>query len=162
VSSAAATLGLLLSFGLLFARSGGPAIAICAAQAACAAVALGSPPALLVLAFNGVALPLAMWRLAAVPVPRQPSLLWLLVLILATLPVIVLAGVSDIVALGIAVTLLGLLMAVRGSALLGLVSAHNGLVLAAGAVPDLPMAELLVVTLPVVPAMNLAHAWRRR
>jgi hypothetical protein len=45
---------------------------------------------------------------------------------------------------------------------LGLLSAQNGLVLVAGAIPHLPAAVLLAALLPVVPAINLAHAWQWR
>ena len=66
------------------------------------------------------------------------------------------------IASGVAVVLLGLLLAARGAAPIGLLSAQNGVVLVAAAIPDLPPESMLFATLPLLPALLLAHAWLRR
>ncbi len=68
-------------------------------------------------------------------------------------------------ALGMSVLLLGLLLpAVRSHRLLpalGLLSAQNGVVLAAGAIPDLPLSMLLIAVVPLVPSLAIASLWLR-
>ena len=63
-------------------------------------------------------------------------------------------------------TLLGLLLAVMRSdawaPALGLLSSQNGLVLVAGASPDLSLLAALAVAVPLVPGLVLAGKWLRR
>ena len=70
------------------------------------------------------------------------------------------------VAVGVSVTLLGLLLIVaRSHALapaLGLLSSQNGLVLVAGAHPDVSLPAALAVAVPLIPALVLADHWLRR
>ena len=162
--SVAAALVLLLSLAMMWARRGAAAIWLCAAQGVCAGAALalaGSPVALLAVALNGIAMPLALGRVDVVPV-RQRIVSWAVALALLLVAIAVLAkvGAGDVMALGTAVLLLGLLSA-RGAPALGLLSAQNGLIVVASAMPWLPPQDLLVVALPVVPAMLLANAWSR-
>jgi hypothetical protein len=58
--------------------------------------------------------------------------------------------------------LLGLLLAAQSAAPIGLLSAQNGVVLVAAAIPDLPMESTLSASVPLVPALLLAHAWLRQ
>lgn len=121
----------------------------------------GSPAAVLVVALNGIAMPLALRRATEAPAPRG-MLSWAaaLGLLVVAIAVLVKLGAGDVMALGTAVTLLGLLMA-HGAPNLGVLSAQNGLVVVASAVPGLSPQALLVVAIPVVPAMLLANAWSR-
>ena len=173
----AGALALLLSIGLLFANRISVAINICAAQAFLCCVALGaSRPkyaavALLAFALSGVAFPLALRRVfrrhGAAPVHRATLLLWA-----AAIPVFVVTvaafarlGGSNLPVLGAAILLAGLLLVARGSndasRIIGLLTSQNGILLAAGAMPDLPLLTCVLVALPLLPALGLANAWLR-
>jgi len=97
--------------------------------------------------------PLASWILA-------PAVL------LASVAALTTTAPAEHVAVGAAVTLLGLVwLGFRPHALapaLGFLSAQNGVVLAAGGVagPTLPAA--LAMCLPLLSVLALADAWRRR
>jgi hydrogenase-4 component E len=177
-----------MSFALLFAQRIAPLLRICTVQALAATIALGAQgwarheaslcvAALLAVALNGLALPLALRRLseraATLPSVRSPhgfvaSATAGLALVAASV-----AGVMCVadgekfepLALGISLLLLGLLLpAVRSHRLLpalGLLSAQNGVILAAGAIPDLPMPVLLIAVIPLVPSFAVAALWLR-
>lgn len=162
--SGVATLALLLSLALVGTRRDETAIWLCALQGLCAGAVLalaGSPVAVLAVVLNGIAMPLALRRVTVAPA-RHGVVSWAMTLGLLVIAVAVLdkAGAGDVAALGAAVTLLGLLMA-HGAPVLGVLSAQNGLVVVASAVPGLSLQALLVVAIPVVPAMLLANAWSR-
>jgi hypothetical protein len=169
VASAAA---LLLSVGLLWARRIDTALQLCALQALAAAVSLGQvapTAAILALALNGVALPLAIARRhrATMLEARGGAFLsWAVVLALVALTEVAFArvGADGLVAAGVSVALLGLLLiALRAHPLaLGLLSSQNGLVMLAGAQSELQLPTALAVALPLVPALVLAESWQRR
>jgi hypothetical protein len=173
----AGALALLLSVGLLFANRISAAMNICTAQVLLCCIAFGaSRPmsaavALLALALSGVAFPLALHRMfrrhPAALVHRATLLLWT-----AAIPVLVVCvaafarlGGGNLPALGAAILLTGLLLVARGSndasRIIGLLSSQNGILLAAGAMPDLPLLTCVLVALPLLPALGLANAWLR-
>jgi hypothetical protein len=168
VIGAAGAAALLLSVGLLCVKRIDTAVWVCALQALCAAVALGeSAGAVAVLAFalNGVMLPLMVVRMddAAVPALRHTALLvWAMefVLLVVIISVAAMIGAGEILAAGVCVTLLGVLLAVLRSdpsaPALGLLSSQNGLVLVAGASPDLSRTAALAVAVPLIPTLVLA------
>jgi len=166
VSTLASVLVLLLAIGLLSVRRADAAAGVCVGQGICAAVALattGSMAALIVLAFNGLLAPLASWRiLGHTKALRVDPLQWLLAVALLIVSLAGFSRLGDNVALGAAVVLLGLLMSGRGAPAIGLLSAQNGLVLVASAVPDMPLLLALTIAVPLVPAMLIAEAWLRR
>jgi hypothetical protein len=57
----------------------------------------------------------------------------------------------------VSVVVLGLLLAARGIPVFGLLSAQNGLVIIASAIPGLSLVSELVVAVPLVPAIMLAE-----
>lgn len=169
------------AIALLCARRIATAVAVCALQALLAAIALalsGPEPLLaacLAVACNGVAIPLALRRMphqsAMPPVIAHhcgavASWLAVVVLLLAAMAIFSRLGPGDALALGASVVLLGLLLVVQGSHPLapsvGLLSSQNGCLLVASAIPGLPLEVLLVIALPLVPAMALADAWLRQ
>jgi hypothetical protein len=165
VSTAAAVLALLLSVGLVCVRRAEVALWVCAALGLCAAGALaadGSLVAPVALLLNAAAVPLALRRVLddRLPDPSPPRL-WLLAIGLLLVAAVGFGNLGNGIASGVTVVLLGLLLAAR-SAPIGLLSAQNGVVLVAAAIPDLPMASMLSATVPLLPALLLAHAWLRR
>jgi hypothetical protein len=165
---------LLLSVGLLCVRRAGTAELLCALQALVAAAPLGeAAPAIAVGAalLNGVALPLAIVRLGGAAAAATPGNAIVsggvtLALVAAIGALFARVGAGGLVAAGVSVTLLGLwLIAVRADAqapAVGLLSAQNGLVLVAGAHPELSLPAALAVAVPAVPALVLADRWRHR
>ena len=165
---------LLLSIGLLWARRIDTAVRLCALQAVFAAASLGEAalgPALLAVALNGLALPVALARSngATLLTLRGGAVVsWAaaLVLLLVTVAGFSRPGTGGMAAVGVSVALLGLLLIlVRSHALapaLGLLSSQNGLVLVAGAHPHVSLPAALAVALPLVPALVLADNCLRR
>ena len=166
MSAFAAVLAALLSIGLLCARRIETALWVCGLQGLCAAITLGAAgsvfgPAVLVL--NAVAVPLVAWRLPTVAAPSTlPLGSWLLAAVLLVVAAAVFGSFGNGMASGIAVVLLGLLLAAQGATAIGLLSAQNGVVLVAAAIPDLPLGSALAVAIPLLPAICLGHAWLRR
>ena len=165
---------LLLSIGLLCARRIETAAQLCALQALFAAISFGeTATAIAILAFslNGVALPLAIARMnnATLLTLRGNAILsWAMTLALLVVTGLIFAkvGADGLVAAGVSVALLGpLLIVLRSHPLapaLGLLSSQNGLVLVAGALPDVSLSAALAVAVPPVPALMLAIIWLRR
>jgi hydrogenase-4 component E len=173
VIGAAGAAALLLSVGLLCVRRIDTAAWVCALQALCAAVALGESAgvvAVLAFALNGVALPLELVRMndPAMPALRHnASLVWAMAFaLLVIISVVANIGAGEIVAAGVSVTLLGVLLAVLRSdgwaRVLGLLSSQNGLVLVAGASPDLSRTAALAAAVPFIPGLVLAGMRLRR
>jgi hypothetical protein len=173
VIGAAGAAALLLSTGLLCVRRIDTAARICVLQALCAAMALGeaaAAAAVLAFALNGVMLPLVLVRMngAAMPALRGNALLvWAMAitLLIVIISVVAKIGASESVAAGLSVTLLGVLLAVLRSdpwPALGLLSSQNGLVLVAGANPDLSRTAALAVAMPLVPGLVLVGMRLRR
>jgi hydrogenase-4 membrane subunit HyfE len=165
---------LLLSIGLLCARRIDTALRICALQALFAAATLGAAGvaiALLAVALNGVVLPVAIARMnSAAPLAVRGSAFvsWAgaTVLLVAAVTGLAKVGTDETVAVGVSVTLLGLLVIVARShtlaPALGLLSSQNGVVLVAGAHPDVSLPAALAVAIPLIPALALADHWLRR
>jgi hypothetical protein len=163
---------LLLSIGLLCARRIDTAVQLCALQALFAAASLGEVAvAILAFALNGVVLPLAVARMngdTMLTVRGSAMLSWAVVLALLAATGIVLArvGTDGLAAVGASVALLGVLLIVlRSHALapaVGLLSSQNGLVLVAGAHPDVSLPAALAVAIPLIPALILADNRLRR
>ncbi len=152
---------LLLSIGLWCTRHPATAIWICAGQALCAAAAFGltgSPAALVALALNAIAMPVALWRIADRDTAMPPNAWssWLVAVALLVVAAAAFRQPGDGLALGVSVILLGLLLAARGVPAFGLLSAQNGLVMVASAIPGLSLVSGLVVAVPLVPAIMLA------
>jgi hypothetical protein len=166
VSTAFAVLVLLFSISLLCLRRTETALWVCAAQGLCATGALaayGSLVAPVALLLNAAAVPLALQRLLADRLPDPPPpRLWLLAIGVLLVTAFGFGMLGNGIASGVAVVLLGLLLAARGAAPIGLLSAQNGVVLVAAAIPDLPPESMLFATLPLLPALLLAHAWLRQ
>ncbi|MEJ0016885.1 MAG: hypothetical protein WDN25_09990 [Acetobacteraceae bacterium] len=187
----AAAGALLLSVGLLCVRRLDVALPLLALQSACAAATLGHVAAIPAFALGGVVLPLAMaWMRPATALaarggavslwlsplwasplwasPLRASLPWAgaVALPLAAIALFARSGSGEAVAAGVSVVALGLwLVAMRRHALatvLGLLAAQNGLVLVAGAYPDLPPTAAFAVAVPLLPALALADAWLHR
>ena len=167
-------IALLLSLALLWVRRFDAAVQLGALQAWCVAVAIGEtamPIAVVAVLLNGIALPLTLARLPAPPdLARRGSvrLGWsaALLILLATLTIVAKYVPGLRIALGVSVVLLALLLiALRPHPLvpvLGLLSAQNGVLLVAGALPELPLSVALVSAMPLVPALVLADTWVRR
>lgn len=166
MSTAFAVLALLLSVGLLSVRRTEAALWISAAQGLCAAGALaaaGSPIAPVALLLNAAAVPLASQLVLEDRLPDPPPRrLWLLAVCLLLVAAVGFGKFGNGIASGVTVVLLGLLLAARSAAPVGLLSAQNGVVLVAAAIPDLPTESTLSATVPLLPALLLAHAWLRR
>lgn len=188
IAALAGALALSLSFALLFAQRISPLLRIGTVQALAAALALAAQgwarhdaalcvAALLALALNGLALPLALRRLIE-RAATSFSVRWrcgsaasaTAGFVLVAASVAAMMPVADgenfePLALGMSVLLLGLLLpAVRSHRLLpalGLLSAQNGVVLAAGAIPDLALSMLLIAVVPLVPSLAIARLWLR-
>jgi hypothetical protein len=168
VIGAAGAAALLLSVGLLCVRRIDTAASVCALQALCAAMALGGTVgagAVLAFALNGVMLPLVLLRMdeAAAPALRDNVLLApavAIALLVVIISVAAMIGAGEILAAGVCVTLLGVLLAVLRSdpwaPALGLLSSQNGLVLVAGANPDLSRMAALAVAVPLIPGLVVA------
>lgn len=163
---------LLLSIGLLCVRRIDTAVQVCALQALFAAASLGEVAvAILAVALNGVVLPLAVARsngAAMLTIRGNTMLSWAAVLALLTVTSVVFARVatSGSVGVGASVAVLGVLLIVLRShslaPVLGLLSSQNGLVLVAGAHPDVSLPATLAVAVPLLPALVLADDWLRR
>jgi hypothetical protein len=159
-------LAVLLSIGLLCTRRIETALWLCALQGLCAAVTLGAggsvfAPAVLVL--NAVAVPYFAWRVLAdaaqsAPPPRS----WLLGAVVLVVAAAGFGSFGNGIASGIGVVLLGLLLATQANPMIGLLSAQNGVVLVAAAIPDLPPTSVLAAAIPLLPAIQLGYAWLRR
>jgi hypothetical protein len=166
VSAFATILAALLSIGLLCARRTETALWLSAAQGLCAAAALGASGSVVtpaVLLLNAVAVPLVAWRvLAEAAQPAPPPRLWLLAALLLVSAAAGFGGLGNDMASGIAVVLLGLLIATQGNPAIGLLSAQNGVALVAAAIPDLSLGSVLAAAVPLLPAILLGHAWHRR
>ena len=166
MSTAFAVLALLLTVGLVGIRRTETAVWICAAQGLCAAGALavtGSPAAPVALVLNAAAMPLALRHVLADQLPDPPPpRLWLLAVVLLLVAAIGFGRLGNGIASGVTVVLLGLMLAARSAAPVGLLSAQNGVVLVAAVIPDLPMESTLAATVPLLPALLLAHAWLRQ
>jgi hydrogenase-4 membrane subunit HyfE len=169
----ALTVSLLLSIALLCVRRIDASTPICAAQALFAAIVLGhrlAVPAVLAVALNGVAMPLAVARMAGPAPLRQRGsgmLAWAAVVATLVAALALFGGVgTQRLTAGVAVVLLGLLLiALRShatAAALGLLSSQNGLVLVAGVIPGLAPSAAFAVAMPVAPALALAAPWLRR
>jgi hydrogenase-4 membrane subunit HyfE len=94
------------------------------------------------------------------------SALVLLIAAVATFTQVRVGGATDALVFGASIALLGLLLVARRPhplvPALGLLSSQNGLILVAGATADLPLPALLVVVVPLVPALLAANAWLRQ
>jgi hydrogenase-4 component E len=183
-ASLTGALALALSVALLCVQRISTAVIICAVQALLAAAALAAlhwqPAAIAALAFalNGVALPLAMQRLAHRPTRshiiaarHSAAGFWLATAILLTITVAAFTQIkptspNDTLALGSSIVLLGLLLIAQRShplmPVLGLLSSQNGVLLVASATPDLPLSARLIVILPLLPGLVLANTWLRQ
>ena len=165
-----ASIVLALSLALLCARRLDTSLMLCAAQAICSAAVLarqGIPVAAVAGVLNGIALPIALWRMPAasrVVAGRGP---WAAAL-LVVLSSVALAAMEPpgLVAAGLAVTLLGVVLTVgrehQLAAVPGLLSAQNGIVLLAAAEPTLSLPMACAVAVPVLPALVAADGWLRR
>lgn len=169
-------LALILSFALLFQRRLRMSVWLCAVQALLVALAIGLqgalPLALFALAafaLNGLALPLALLRggdrAGGQPGFAPPvAVLLAVVLVAVAVAVAMRLGIgprTETLAVALSILLLGLLR-IAGTPSLGLLSAQNGFILAAGVIPGLPPEALALVALPCVPALMIALAWLRR
>lgn len=188
IAQLASALALLLSFALMRATRRGGAVRLCVLQGCVAALAAGiqawvhaAPQlafvALLAGALNGVAMPLVLKclgdRSGTEPIlPKGHNAYTPVVaIVLATLSVAAAmharAG-TDIPALasGLSVLLLGLLLVTtdryRDVPAVGLLSAQNGIVLAASAVPGLPAVAFLVCAVPFIAGLLAVGMWLRR
>jgi len=165
MTGAAGDAALLLSIGLLCVRRIGVAMVLCALQAVSAAAsfcAMRPWMALLGLALNGIALPLAIIRAERTTLAAGKDLVaWLPAI---AVPVASAELLTGPVAAGMSVVLLGLLLALRSPAApeIGFLSSQNGLVLVGAAHPDLPLSAAVAVALPLLPALLVANAWLRR
>ena len=174
MSGAAGTAVVILSIGLFCARRPDTSSRLCALQGLLAAVPFADARlavALLALAFNGIALPVAIARTANTAtfgVRANDRIAWAVVLLVLTVAWISFGrlGAAGLLASGISVVPLGLALTVlRPNALaaaVGLLSSQNGLVLIGSARPDLPLPAALAVALPVLPALLVAGHWLRR
>ena len=180
----AGALALLLSIALLCARRTGTAVGTCAVQSLLVAAVLAAPGwrhaslAVVAFALSGVAIPLVLQRLRersgmapVIAMRRGDVVTWIAALVLlvatvATFTQVRVGGATDALGFGVSITLLGLLLVARRphplAPALGLLSAQNGLILVAGATTDLPLPALLVVIVPLVPALLAANAWLRQ
>jgi hydrogenase-4 component E len=186
VATSAGALALTLSIVTLFAGRFGTALRICMLQALAVGLAAAAQgwarhsaslclAALLVCTLNGLGLPMALRRLVAgTATPATigwqcgfaPSASAAFVLVAAAV-----AGSMrladgeqcELLALGMSIVLLGLLLlAVRSHRLLpvlGLLVSQNGMVVAASAIPGLPMSVLLLAAVPLVPSLAVASLW---
>jgi hypothetical protein len=173
---------LLLSIALLYVRRLETALPVCVLQSLLAAAALGAhgwePAGVALLAFGltGAAIPLALRRLMSrshMPLAigsRDSVAPWLPGMLLLAVTVVVLgqfrpAVPGEALVLGASVVLLGLLMAAQASHPLapsfGVLASQNGMLLVASAIPALPLPVLVVVALPVLPALLVADRWLR-
>lgn len=166
MSTALPVLALLLSIVLVSVRRTRTALWICAAQGLCAAGTLaadGSLVAPVALLLNAAALPLALQRVLEDRLPDpSPPRLWLLAVGILLVAAVGFGSFGNGIASGVTVVLLGLLLAAQSAAPIGLLSAQNGVVLVAAAIPDLPMESTLSASVPLLPALLLAHAWLRQ
>jgi len=169
---------LVISFALLDRRVA-VLPGLCAAQATAVAAAAAWQgwlqggaglwmAALLVLAVNGIAIPLALHRLATgLPNAPRARFPWLvlgaglaLLAALAVLPGVTHGVDRQELGAALATVLLGALMTLVGrgvpAQLLGLLSAANGLVLAGTGMPGLPLLPALALAAMALPAAALA------
>lgn len=166
MSTFATVVAALLSIGLLWGRRTETTLWFVGLQGLCAAVTLGaggSVFALAVLVLNAVAVPLVAWHMLTDTTPSLPSPhSWLLAAVLLVVAAAGFGSFGNGIASGIVVVLLGLLLAAQGSTMIGLLSAQNGVVLVAAAIPDLPPSSALAAAIPLLPAICLGQAWLRR
>jgi hypothetical protein len=166
---AASAAALVLSVGLLWPRRIDTAMRICALQALVAVLPLAmKTPAVAGLAFvlNGIAMPLVMVRTGGTLTPDEskhpmPVCGLAIAFVVVIIAVFARMGAGGTVTAGAAIVLLGLLPGALGrhsSAPVGMLSAQNGLVLAASAAPDMSLAAAV----PLTPALVLCEAWLRR
>jgi hydrogenase-4 component E len=178
----AGALALSLSLAALFAGRIATVLRICALQAMAAALAAVGQgwdrhvaslyiAALLTAALNGFAMPLALRRMLGQAIIPSVALRCDVIGSAAAAFALVTASVAtltaqehlELVPLGLSVLLLGLLLvAFRSHPLLptlGLLSAQNGLILAACAIPGLPPPLLLLAAVPLIPSLCLASVW---
>jgi len=174
---------LLLSVALLCVRRFATALPVCALQSLLAAAALGvrgwQPAGVALLAFGltGVAVPLALRRV--MEQARMPPIIairdgassWIAAMFLLVIAVAIFTQLrppvpGEALVLGSCVVLLGLLMAAQGShpliPALGMLASQNGILLVAGSAPALPLPVLVVIALPVLPALLVADRWLRQ
>lgn len=185
VTTLAGALALILVFVALFTGRLGAALRICMMQAAAVALAAASQGwarhavslglgALLALALNGLAL-VALRRLAG-RATMVPSIGWRCGSAVSASAAFALVAASvagvmrladgqqfELLGLGMSIVSLGLLLlAVRSHRLLpalGLLASQNGMVLAACAIPGLPISVLLLAVVPLVPSLAIASLW---
>jgi hydrogenase-4 component E len=186
IAALAGALALSMSFATLFTRRIDGVLRACVLQALAAGVAAGAQgwarhdaplgvAALLAVALNGLVLPLAVRRIterAATP----SSVRWRcgfaasaaagFALVAASVATVLRQAdgeQSELLALGMAILVLSLLLlAVRSHRLLpalGLLSSQNGVVIAACAIPGLPMSVLLLAAVPLVPSLAVVSLW---
>lgn len=164
-----ASVVLALSLALLCARRLDTTLMICAGQAICSAAVLARqsiPVAMVAGVLNGIALPMVVWRMPTanrIIAARAPWAAALLVLLSGA----ALAGMEPpgLVAAGLAVTLLGVVLAVGREhplmAVPGLLSSQSGIILLAAAEPTLSLPMAFAVAVPLLPALVAADGWLR-
>ena len=182
------SLALLLSFALIYQQSSGVALRICALQGISAALVAEIQAwahavtqiglvALLAAALNGAVMPLVLRYLTDRSGERLTTRAnhgvhtSVVAVVLVTISVVAAMRVrmvaeAPVLALGLSVLLLGLLLIAVGRhrdvAVFGLLSAQNGLVLSASAVPGLPALTFLACAIPLFPGLVVAAMWLRR
>jgi hypothetical protein len=173
---------LLLSIALLCVRRFDTALLVCVSQSLLAAAALGARGweaagvALLAFGLTGAAIPLALRHLMGrshvppVITSRDSVAPWIHGTLLLAVAVLVLGQLrpavpGEALVLGASVVLLGLLMTARRPHPLapsfGVLASQNGMLLVASAIPGLPLPVLVIVALPVLPALLVADRWLR-
>lgn len=177
IADLAGALALALSIALWLARRIRIGAWVCAVQAVLAAMAMaaaGRLPveiAIVAGALNGAALPFVIQGggPAVLPAPARPALAWPAVFALLAATAAVFAKLGEPghqAAFGAAVLLLGLGSFARAPAgawrALGLLSAQNGIVLAAGGLPAVPLATAVAAAVPMIPMLVVGEKWVRQ
>jgi hydrogenase-4 membrane subunit HyfE len=186
VAALAGTWALALSFAALFVRRIASLLRVCVMQALGASLVAAAQGwarnaallylvAVLALALNGLALPIAVRRM--IDRTTMPASIGLrcglagsataaFALVAASSAAVTpqTTGVDpDLLTMGVSVLLLGLLLlAARSHHLLpalGLLSSQNGLVLAGCAIPGLPPPVLILAVVPLVPSLVVMNSW---
>ena len=175
---------LTLSLAAMFSERIGAALCACMLQALAVALAAAAQgwarhvavlclAALLACALNGLTLPLALRRLIGQPTTPigwqcgcPPSATAAFALVAASV-----AGAMrladgerfELLALGMSILMLGLLLLAARShrvmPALGLLVSQNGVVMAACAIPDLPMPVVVLAVVPLVPSLAVISLW---